>query len=272
MNFKIIKSTKEYNLTKDNTPEERKSLIEDNFNKDWWSKESVDDFINGYINKVNFRKLKIENNTDITLEYASIEREKSKIELEKEKILKARNKTKRQFMEEVNTSRVEKIRFLLTYMFSDKCSVYRFDRLVQSFYITKGTINSQPTYTLVLDNEVLGEVKGKKQEIEKLFKSIGSTINKGQQCEIKTKGRTYFLDTKRDVVSKLETGDYLSETEIASLLTETNLVLKKEYTDKVTSVIKVNNNLYAVDWNKEESKPLGQPYKCEIETTINILD
>lgn len=275
-NFKIKRNIEEYELMMPNTPKIKKNLVGSYFNERWWAKESVDDFIKGYIDKIHFRKIEFLDNSDIVIKNGNIERIKNDLEIEKEEILKDLNKTKKEFVEDVNSSRVEKIRFLLDYMFSDDCSAFRFERLVKSFSIAKGTINSQPTYTLVFDGEILGETKGKKRDVERLFESVTSTLNLGVQCEktISEDGKTYFFNTDRDAESKLETGDYLTDEEIFYLYDKYEVIVKEKNTkqNRITTVINIDGNLYAVDWDNENDKLIGQPYKCEIKTNIRPIN
>ena len=274
MIFKINTGLYDYVIDIEDTPKNRRSLIDHFFYERWYTKQSIDDFIRGYIDEVNFERVVSKNAHPLPSKYGYIKRKKSNLEFEKENILENLNKTKKEFIEEVRSSRVEKIRFLLNYMFSDDCSVFRFERLVKSFSIAKGTINSQPTYTLVFDGEVLGEIKGKKRDVERLFKSVTSTLNLGVQCEktISEDGKTYFFSTDRDAESKLKTGDYLTDEEIRSLCWKHEIVLNKIKDEVCTSVIEIDGDLYAVDWNEDENCFLGQPYKCEIETNVKAIN
>lgn len=272
MFFKVNKGLYDYEMEIEDTPKNRKSLINGFFYEKWYTEQSINDFIRGYIDEVNFERIVSKNTSPLPSKYGYITRKKSNLEFEKEDILENFNKTKKEFIEEVESSRVEKIRFLLSYMFSDNCSAYRFERLVKSFYIAKGTINSQPTYTLVLDGEILGEIKGKKRDVERLFKSVSSTLNLGKQCEmnISEDGKTYSFNTSRDAESKLKTGDYLTDEEIFYLCNKYENILKEKTQNKITTVINVDDNLYAVDWDND--KLLGQPYKCEVETNIRLIN
>lgn len=81
--------------------------------------------------------------------------------------------------------------------------------------------------------------------------------------------------TEELAVKKLVSGEELSEDEISSLLSENDAVYKEEgemrrWSRSVMSVIEINGNLYAIDWEEgltenQENEFFEQPYAVELE-------
>ena len=83
MIFKINTGLYDYVIDIEDTPKNRRSLIDHFFYERWYTKQSIDDFIRGYIDEVNFERVVSKNAHPLPSKYGYITRKKSNLEFEK---------------------------------------------------------------------------------------------------------------------------------------------------------------------------------------------
>ena len=190
------------------------------------------------------------------------------------KELEKRNLTLEEFKELVEKSNNKKAKMLLPYMLSGDCSQDQLETLVKSFFEVEEKEANKPTYKLMLNNEVIAELKGDKKEAEELFNSTAETLSNGRKWKIEEKEDSYFLSIDKSIEEKLQDGDNLTESEIESLRWDYPEVYEEEHgsgrwTTFMTTVVEVNGKNYAINWQSglteyQENIYDEQPYEYEL--------
>lgn len=191
------------------------------------------------------------------------------------KELEKRNLTIEEFKEIVEKSNNKKAKMLLPYMLSGDCPEEQLDSLVKSFFEIEEKEANKPIYQLILNDKIVAELKGDKEEVEKLFNSTAETLSQGKRWEIKEKDNNiYELEIEKSIEEKLEDGDYLTEDEIEQLCWDYPCAYQEEddsgrWTTFMVTVVEVNGKLYAINWQKglteyQENSYDEQPYECEL--------
>lgn len=191
------------------------------------------------------------------------------------KELEKRNLTVEDFKELVEKSNNKKAKMLLPYMLSGDCPEEQFNSLVKSFFEVEEKETNKPTYKLMLNKEVIAELKGDKRETEELFNSTAETLSQGRKWEIEEKiNNIYELKIEKSIEEKLEDGDYLTEDEIEHLCWDYPCAYQEEgdsgrWTTFMVTVVEVNGKLYAINWQRglteyQENSYDEQPYECEL--------